>query len=217
MKRIFAVLLALLMFLTACSSGDGNVESETSSGVVGEIVSDVEEGASEIIDDIMPDTSSDVVSEDPDASSTQSSETQENNGLPSASSNEQITPDAGSDTSFTQTGNVYKMISGTNAYFVIAQDFSSTEEGKARDEAIENAVTKAISTEYKEGYYCVAAVVAPESENSFDVTKQRSDFTVQIFKRQTPKATETGMGESIKKEVTLKDQSLQEYLETQSK
>ena len=91
------------------------------------------------------------------------------------------------------------------------------EEGKARDEAIETAVKNAINTEYKEGYYCVAAVVAPESENSFDVTAKRNDFTVQIYKRQTPKATETGAGESVKKEVTLKDQSLQEYLETQGK
>ena len=214
MKRILAILLASAVLLTACSSGDGNVDSETSSGAVADIVSDIEEGASEIIDDIVPD-GSDVESAAPDAETP--AEGDNGNGLPSNSTADQLVPDEGSDTSFTQTGNVYKMINGTNAYFVIAQDFSSVEEGKARDEAIETAVKNAINTEYKEGYYCVAAVVAPESENSFDGTAKRNDFTVQIYKRQTPKATETGAGESVKKEVTLKDQSLQEYLETQGK
>lgn len=215
MKRIFAILLASTLLLTACSSGDGNVDSEVSSGALSDMVSEVEEGASDIIEDIMPEESGTETS----GSEAETSEpsAQENNGLPSASSVDPVKPPEGSDTAFTQTGNVYKKVSGTNAYFVIAKDFSSVEEGTKRDKAIEEEVKKVIDAEYKEGYYCVAAVVTPDSENSFDLAKERNDFTLQIYKKQSPKSTETGNGESVKKEVTLKNQSLEDYLNSQGK
>ena len=104
--------------------------------------------------------------------------------------------------------------------FIIPKDFSSIADEKQREKSETELVQKTISNSYKEGYYCIACVVKPDKEDTFDVNAVRNNFTVSLYKKQTNLNPTTGggnlAGTSITQEKTLNNQSVASFMDEQA-
>ncbi len=201
MKRIIAAALAAMLLLSACSNNNGESSSSPSSS---------SQNSSSVLSPSSSESSSNVVSSELASSSS---------AAPSSSAASSLSPAEGTDTKFTLKDGVYTKVTGTVAVMVVPKDFSSLGDDKKIEKAEKDLAKTTMDKYYKEGYYCIVAIPKPDSGATFDLDKKRSDFQVRIIKKQkdlSPSSnTNTYNGVSVSTLANLKDQSLNEYLNTQ--
>ena len=208
MKRMLAAVFAAMLLLTACSGGEEGTSSLASeeSATPSQAVSQEEKEPSESA---------------PEESAAPQETPEEEESAATSQGAEALTPEPGSDTSYTYQDGVYQKKTGTVVVMVIPKDFSDVEEGDARDQAQKEFAKTAMAPYYDQGYYCIVAMPEPESGNTYDLDKVRDGEEMMVVKRRKDldpgDNSETGLydGVNITTKINLKGESLSAYLERQ--